>query len=286
MILGHKPFLLLADVLTRRGIAVLRCDDRGVGGSTGSFATATTKDFATDVHQMVRYLRSRSDIRHDRIGLIGHSEGGLIAPIVASESKDVAFLVLMAGPSLTGAEIIRMQDSLINAASGASPEQLRRAGELDRKLFEIIQANPDTAVERAQIRSVLLAELRSTNPAPDAEAAGMAGIRGAALTLTTPWMQYFLFYDPAPALRRVTCPVLAIDGSLDLQVPPDTNLHGIERALREGGNTNVRIRNFPGLNHLFQTAKTGLPGEYSSIEETIAPEVLTEIGDWVSARAK
>ena len=283
MILGHRPFLVLADALTRRGVAVLRCDDRGVAKSTGNFGTAISEDFASDVQAMVRYLKIRPDVRTDRIGLIGHSEGGLIAPMVASRSKDVAFIVLMAGPSLTGAEIILLQSALIASAAGASPDAVRRSEDLNRRSFEIVRTTPDTSLARAKVEQFLLAE--SAKDGTEDEASRTRA-HMAALQLTSPWMKYFLFYDPVPTLKKVTCPVLAIDGERDLQVPPDTNLQGIERALRSGGNADVTVRKLPGLNHLFQTAETGSPIEYGKIEETIAPAALQLIGDWVVAHAK
>ena len=287
-LMGHRPFLVLADHLTRRGIAVLRVDDRGVGESTGDFSTATSADFASDVLAGVAYLKSRDDVDPAAIGLIGHSEGGLIAPMVAAESDDVAWIVLMAGPGLPGDSILILQAGLIARASGASETAIQWNQEMQRTLFEILREEPSDSAARERVR-VALRELHEQTraalgqqPAQGAEAdAREAAIEQQVRQVVTPWFRYFIDYDPRPTLRRVKVPVLAINGSLDLQVPSQPNLAAIREALEQGGNRNVTIVEFPGLNHLFQTAKTGAPAEYAQIDETIAPVVLEKIADWV-----
>ena len=285
-ILGHKPFLVLADDLTRRGIAVLRVDDRGVGGSTGSIKSSTSEDFAGDALSGVAFLKGRKEIEPGKIGLIGHSEGGLIAPIAAARSKDVAFIVLMAGTGLPGAEILEAQGRLILKANGASETELKGNGELQKRLIDIIAREKDEKAARAKLAAALKDALAAM-PESEKKALGDAGgeLSEAALDqFNNAWFRYFLTYDPRPTLRAVRCPVLAIIGEKDLQVPSKENLAEIDKALKAGGNRDVRTMEFAGLNHLFQPCKTGSPSEYASIETTIAPEALRTIGDWIVER--
>ncbi len=210
---GHKPFFVLADYLTRRGIAVLRVDDRGTAKSTGNFAGATTRDFAGDVRAGIVYLKSRSDVNARKIGLIGHSEGGIIAPMVASESNDVAFIVLMAGPSLTGEEILYLQDSLISNAMGIPADEITKELRLNRKLYTLIRTEPDTVKLQQAIRSAVKESM-----AADSATLGKLNedaVNAAVRQLTSPWFRFFVTYDPIPALEKVKCPILALDGSKD-----------------------------------------------------------------------
>ena len=218
---GHKPFWVIADYLSRHGVAVLRVDDRGTGKSTGDFSASTTQDFADDVEGAVNYLKSRREA--GSIGLIGHSEGGVIAPMVANRSADVKFVVLMAGTAIPGDQVF--------AESTAGPGD------------QLAQAN-------------------------------------------TPWYSFFASYDPAPALRELKQPVLALNGSLDVQVFAAHNLPAIGQSLEEGDNNDYQIVKLAGLNHMFQTAKTGSPEEYATIEQTIAPEVLELIAGWIDRHSK
>ncbi|HEX7090561.1 MAG TPA: alpha/beta fold hydrolase [Longimicrobiales bacterium] len=287
-LMGHRPFLVLADHLTRRGIAVLRVDDRGVGESTGDFGSATSADFASDVLAGVAYLKSRDDVDTAAIGLIGHSEGGLIAPMVAAESDDVAWIVLMAGPGLPGDSILILQSALIARASGASEAAIAQNQEIQRTLFKVLREEPSDSAARRRVRDALREMHERTRaalgqqPAQGEEAeAREAAIEQQVRQVVTPWLRYFIDYDPRPTLRRVKVPVLAVNGSLDLQVPSQANLAAIREALEQGGNRQVTTVEFPGLNHLFQTAKTGAPSEYAQIEETMAPAVMERIADWV-----
>jgi len=269
-LMGHKPFLVLSDYLTRRGIAVLRVDDRGIGKSGGIFATATTADFATDTEAGVAYLRTRSEVDPHKIGLIGHSEGGVIGPMVAARNPDIAFIVMMAGSGVVGEDIIVAQTELIAEASGASQDAAAKNAAEERELLDIVRHEKDGAVIKKKLREKLAA-----SQVPESRMDSM--IR----QITSPWFRYFIAYDPAPALRRVKCPVLAMGGEKDLQVPPKQNLPAIRKALEEGGNTNIEVDELPGLNHLFQTAKTGAPSEYGDIEETISPVALDKISTWI-----
>jgi uncharacterized protein len=281
-ILGHKPFFVLADYLTRQGIAVLRVDDRGAGKSTGNFATATTEDFAADVEAGLEYLRTRKEIDPKQIGLIGHSEGGLIAPMVAAKDPAVAWIVLMAGPGIPGGRILVLQDSLISLKSGVPPEALRQNLDFQRKAVAIAATETDTSAGYQKLDRLYDEVLAGVSDADRAEALkNSASIRAQLRGLFSPWMRYFITLDPAVALRKVKCPLLALIGEKDLQVPAAENLAAIESALREGGNTASTVRMLPGLNHLFQTAATGLPQEYSTIEETLSPLFLKTVGEWI-----
>jgi uncharacterized protein len=224
-IFGHKPFLVLADYLTRRGIAVLRMDDRGVGGTTGNPALATTEDSAGDVLAAVAFLKSYSSTSRSRIGLIGHSEGGIIAPMVAVRSKDIAFEVLLAGSGVTGEQILYQQAALLAQAQGATAEQIAQRRALQERLYGVLKSETDVAVMRERIRAI------------NGDASAQA--------LTSPWFRFFVTYDPAPALRAVTIPTLALNGEKDVQVPFKQNLPAIEAALKAGGNTDGRSGHFP-----------------------------------------
>ena len=268
-LMGHKPFLVLSDYLTRHGIAVLRADDRGTGKSSGNFATATTADFATDAEAGVAYLKTRSEVDPHKIGLIGHSEGGVVAPMVAARNKDVSFIVLMAGTGVPGDQVLEAQGKAIDVASGKDANEAALNATKEKQMLQLVENEKDPAVLESKLKQ------RMSGAIPDAQI-GMAIEK-----ITSPWMRYFLTYDPATALRKVTCPVLAINGSLDKQVLPDQNLPAIRKALEQSGNKHIEIDELAGLNHLFQTAKTGAPSEYAEIEETIAPAALEKVSSWI-----
>lgn len=278
-VFGHKPFLVLADHLTRNGIAVLRVDDRGVGGSSGKTSDATSDDFAGDVLAGIDYLKTRKEIDPKRIGLVGHSEGGLIAPIAANRSSDVAFIVLMAGPGLPGDEILYLQGAAIAKAAGAPDAAIaaNRAGQ--ERIFTIVKEEKDPAIMTARLRQVA-DSIVAGMPAEQREGTRRL-IESQMAALATPWFHYFLSYDPRPALAKVKCPVLALNGERDLQVPYQPNLEAIAAALRAGRNSDATTMPLPGLNHLFQTAVTGSPAEYATIEETMAPAALDAITSWI-----
>ena len=278
-VFGHKPFLVLADHLTRNGIAVLRVDDRGVGGSSGKTNEGTSEDFAGDVRAGIDYLKTRKEIDPKRIGLVGHSEGGLIAPIVATRSSDVAFIVLMAGPGLPGDEILYLQAAAIAKAGGAVDAQVSANRALQEQVFRVVKEEQDPAAASARLRQ-LRDQILSGVPEPQ-KAAASRMLDSQMAAVSTPWFRYFLSYDPRPALSKVKCPVLAIIGERDLQVPYERNLEAIGAALKTGGNTSVTLVHLPGLNHLFQTATTGSPSEYTRIEETMSPVALDAITEWI-----
>ncbi|MBV8683004.1 MAG: alpha/beta fold hydrolase [Caulobacteraceae bacterium] len=271
-IFGHRPFRVLADHLTRRGLAVLRYDKRGVGASTGDYASATTADFADDANAAVRFLAARRDIDGRRIGLIGHSEGGLIAPMVADRDRKVAFVVLMAGPAVNGADLLEAQQKRINEVMGLGGDRLAEASAEEARMIDIVRksASPAQAAEALKAEADAVAD-RTGAPKELAEAR--------AAELESPWFRSFLAYDPAPALQRLRIPVLALIGSVDVQVPADQNIPALRAALAQ--DRRATVEELPGLNHLFQPATTGAPGEYVEIETTIAPAALDTITQWI-----
>jgi pimeloyl-ACP methyl ester carboxylesterase len=271
-IMGHKPFLVLADYLTRRGIAVLRADDRGIGKSGGDFAPATSVDFATDAQAGVAYLKTRKEIDPHKIGLVGHSEGGIIAPMVAARNRDVAFIVLLAGTGIPGDRIVVDQVRMMAAASGMTGDRLAELTARHREIVEIFKSEKNEAIFAQKVRDRMTGKLSEVE------------INTAIARAKGPWARYFIEYDPAPALRKVTCPVLALIGEKDTQVSATDNLPAIRAALQASGNKDFETVELPGLNHLFQLAKTGAPAEYGQIEETMSPKALEKIVSWIAAR--
>lgn len=284
-IAGHHPFLVLADHLTRNGIAVLRVDDRGVGGSDLGSKNATSENFMYDVLAGVEYLKSRKEIDPKKIGLIGHSEGGMIAPMAAAKSSDVAFIVMMAGPGQKGDDIIYTQTELIERVGGWDPELIKREIELLKIVNEIVKRETDKTAIEEQIRTAIDKYVGSMNEAQRKSFAPMeASVKRLMPMYSSAWYRYFIQFDPVPVLAKVKVPVLAINGERDLQVAPSKNLDGIAAGLKS--NKDVTIRSFPSLNHLFQSSMTGLPSEYGTIEETMSPEVLKTIGEWIVSHTK
>ncbi|MDX1642533.1 MAG: alpha/beta fold hydrolase, partial [Balneolaceae bacterium] len=277
-VFGHKPFLVLADYLTRQGIAVLRYDDRGTAESTGNHATATSQDFANDVLSAIEYLKNRGEIDNNQIGLIGHSEGGLIASIVANRSDDVAFMVLLAGTGVPGKEISRMQGRTLLDVEVSDTIAYNRF--ID-KTIDIASSNKPANVKKEELTQhyknsrEVLNELLPDGT--DFDAFVEQQVEGA----VRPWSQFFYNHDPADELRNITIPVLSLIGSMDVQVPPDMNHPPIRKALEEAGNEDFTIKELEGLNHMFQESETGSMLEYSEIEQTFSPSVLEEISKWI-----
>jgi len=268
-LMGHKPFLVLADYLTRKGIVVLRADKRGCGKSGGDYSQAVMEDFASDADAGVAYLKSRPEVDPKRIGLIGHSEGGLEAPMVAVKNPGVAFVVLMAGPGVKGSEILRAQQRLIEASIGKSSAEIEKDAVTQREIFAILGKDEDDSAREKELRAALAGTV------PDAQIGLQIKV------LNSPWFRDFVKYDPAPTLSKLACPVLAINGEKDLQVPPGQNLPAIRKALETAGNKHFEVTELPGLNHLFQDANTGAIGEYAEIEETMSPVALEKISSWI-----
>ncbi len=276
-LLGHKPFAVIADYLTRRGIAVLRVDDRGAGKSTGDFSKATSADFATDANAAFAFLRTRAEIRPAAIGFIGHSEGGMIGPIAMATNKQVAFLVMLAGPGTATQRLLLAQRRAIGVSIGQSEAQIARAEPVMASLFKALASGATYDEGLAAARALLTPDALAAIGAPPNTSPQVILAQ-----FGSPWFRYFFQYDPAPNLRAITVPVLAMNGSLDRQVLPAENLAGIKAALKD--DRDVAIVELPGLNHLFQTARTGAVGEYADIEETVAPVALERMADWINAR--
>ncbi|MBK9228629.1 MAG: alpha/beta fold hydrolase [Ignavibacteria bacterium] len=286
-LLGHKPFLVISDHLTKNGIGVLRFDDRGVGKSEGEFKTSTSADFATDVESAVAYLKTRKEIDKTKIGLMGHSEGGLIAPMVASQSEDVSFIVLLAGTGLRGDSIVLLQQALIAKADGASDSDIEETTDAFTKAVDIVMKSDDDQKLKTDLTN-FINKLIEDDPSAEIPS-GMTKeefVSAQVNEISSPWMKYFLKLDPAIALEKVKCPVLAINGEKDLQVPPKENLEAIRKALAKGGNEKVTTLELPNLNHLFQECETGSPKEYANIEQTFSPTALTLILDWIKTQTK
>ncbi len=274
----HRPFLVIADALTRKGIAVLRYDKRGIGASTGNADAATTMDLAADAQAALNYLKSRKEIDASRIGLIGHSEGAIIAPYLAAHSKDVAWLVLLAAPATSGEHTLLNQSELIGRAGGLNDDQLDASLGFDQAAYKLVREEKDpTALLQKLLALVKDSGLDAALP-PVALETQMR-------MLMSPWFRFFLEYDPLPNLKTVKCPVLALYGQKDLQVSAKVNLPLLQKALEDAGNTRVETKELPELNHLFQHAYTGAPAEYAAIEETFSPDALALLADWVVARA-
>jgi uncharacterized protein len=301
-ILDHKPFWVIADHLTRNGIAVLRFDDRGVGKSTGKFEKATTEDFAGDVTNAINYLKTAKSIDPKRIGLIGHSEGGLVSTLVAGKNDEVAWVILMASPGVNGEQILYSQGQLIIAAEGGSEDAMKRQRLLQERVFakaNSIETTNNIEPFVASIVDEIVAIAKESEPKSEADsdpektkAREEAGrkvltelVRANLKAMNDPWFRFFAKYEPAADLQKIKCPVLAINGEKDVQVDPKLNLPKIESAVQAGGNKNVTVMALPGLNHLFQTCKSGGISEYQSIEETIAPAALKVMTDWLKTNA-
>ncbi|BAO76561.1 alpha/beta hydrolase family protein [Winogradskyella sp. PG-2] len=278
----HKPFLVLADYLTKQGIAVLRYDDRGFGASTGNHSNATTYDFALDVIRAMDYLRTRDDVDANKIGLIGHSEGGIIAPLVANKSKDVAFIISLAGTGISGTELSVIQSKTMRPFPVPDEVVYEKA---IREAIEIAKQNKDVSEIKPELKAhynETIAPILKNLGVPDGKMNEI--ITSLVAMRTTKWVRYFYDYNPANEYEKVNCPVLSLNGSLDTQVEAKINQDGLREALIKGKNKDYQIIEIEGLNHLFQNAKTGKMDEYSDIEETFSPKVLNLISDWILKR--
>lgn len=289
-ILGFKLFKVIADNLTRNGIAVLRYDDRGVGGSTGkSNGESTTDDFSNDVIEAIKYLKSRDDINPDQIGLCGHSEGGTVAPLAASKYNGIAFLVLIAGTGVKGIDILKEQSALIMKADKSSDEEINGYLNMLDEFYKASTTNSGWKEFRAEIKQSM--EVNYDNMSADEKSKAKSkdeyvnSMTDAAMNqFKTPWMRYFISYDPAPVLSKVTCPVLMLFGEKDLQVPVKQNEKPMVDALKKGGNKDVTVKTMPRANHLFQSAITGNPSEYASLPKEFVPGFLDTITNWILQR--
>ena len=269
-LMNHRPFWVIADYLSRRGVAVLRYDDRGMGGSTGEVLNATSLDFSYDAEAAFDYLLNRKEINVSRVGILGHSEGGIINFMVAERRPEVAFLVSLAGPAVNGIEVLKEQQAAILRAQGMSEEMVQFSGNANAQMFDIIEASNDRVEADTLLRQLLKGW--GYNEELTEQTVGQ---------MASPWMYYFLKYDPTDAIVKTTCPALLLNGSKDLQVLASQNLPAYEKIIAKHGKTNLTLRELPDLNHLFQHCETGSPTEYVEIEETISPEVLEAIVEFV-----
>lgn len=281
---GHRPFFVLADHLTRSGIAVLRLDDRGVGESTGDKDQCTHDELLQDVHLALDFLAAHKGVDASRLGLIGHSEGALLAAAAATSYEQLALIVLMGCPALPGEQTIHEQAALISRQAGATEAQVAHERRMNEEVFAVLNSTIGQEPARERILSVLASHLKSwpDNSVDDAAVATHIGVM--ADTVMAPAFRSFLQCEPASYFRSVRCPVLALFGELDIQVPPAIHRQVLWEALSAAGNPDVTLEECRGLNHLFQTATTGSIAEYEVIEETMAPSVLKRISDWIGLR--
>lgn len=273
-LLNHRPFHVIADYLTRRGIAVLRYDERGVGESEGDFSSALTTDFAADAASAVRFLQSHPRINPKNIGVIGHSEGGIVAPLVAEEIKDLRLAVLLGGPAEPGKKILADQQYAISKKSGLSGESLEETKVFQQKIISIAVSDKP---EEERVKETVEA-LMSEQGMDEKTAKAQANVMNSA------WMTFFLKNDPAESLKRLKCPTLALYGGLDLQVLAETNAPKMKKYLEEAPVKDFEVRVIEDMNHLFQECKIGTPIEYRILEETFSPKVLEIMGDWIDKR--
>lgn len=281
-LLNHRPFLVLSDHLTKKGIAVLRLDDRGVGGSSRGTKNDTSKDFAGDIRAAVAHLAKDSRIDSKRIGLVGHSEGGMIAPMVAVDAPEaIAFIVLLAGPTIRGDELLQLQGAMILRANGASPADAAANSELQKRLFTILREEPDEKKAADRLEAEMKSSIKKLPGVLRTSFESESSRKMQIAILDNAWMRYFLAYDPMPTLKKVRCPVLAVWGEKDLQVPPVENVPALKKEIPDWADRKFTLHVFPSLNHLFQTCATGSPQEYQQLEETFSPLALDATSDWI-----
>jgi uncharacterized protein len=281
-ILGFKAFEIVADYFTRQGIAVLRYDDRGVGETKGgkSILECTSEDFAQDVAEAVKYLRTRPEIDTQQIGLYGHSEGGIIAPMLAARNKTIAFIILSAGTGVKGIDILNEQKKLILQANGATTETINHEMKINELVYKTVISNQGWDELKKQLREDFAKAFNLKDQA--LEQAVDAQINN----IKTPWWKYFMQYDPAPTLAQVKCPTLLLFGGLDLQVPPVQSEKVMLKALKKAKNRDYQSKTFAQANHLFQEAKTGSPSEYGILKKDFVDGYLAFISDWLLKRVK
>jgi uncharacterized protein len=288
---GHKPFAVIADHLTRNGFIVLRVDDRGMGKTTGDPRSSTSRDFADDAIVSVNYLKSRKEVNQKKIGLIGHSEGGMLAQMVAAERNDISFVVMLAAPGIAIKKLLYEQNEAILLKSGLPKEYVTAYLELYQSIIDTSMSSEDKT-RRADIERVVETWISRTPAHVVRATTGIADesskanfVNAFTGQLTSPWFRYFVTYDPGPNLKKLDASVLAINGSEDVQVPPDSNLSGIETALRAGKSKFI-VKKLPGLNHLFQECKTCTIAEYTKLDQTISPILLDTMSQWLTATLK
>ncbi len=280
---NHRPFLVWSDWLTRQGIAVLRYDDRGIGKSTGDFGTATSADFADDAEAAVNYIKSRQDLKNLSVGLIGHSEGGMIAPMVASRNKNVGFIVLLAGPGTPIKELMLQQTKDQARLAGSTPAEIKQASVINEQVYNVVNQHGElTSAQLKPILDTMLYQSLRKSSSASFSSKKIEDVVEQNNTVLTPWFRYFLAFDPADYISKIKCPVLALNGTLDMQVNSTANLAAIKTSLQKAGNKTFQVMALPGLNHLFQKATTGSVAEYAQSEETVNPVALQDVSGWIN----
>jgi len=279
----HRPFDVIADYLTRRGIAVLRADKRGVDESEGDWTKADVNVLADDVIAGLKYLTTLPEIDAKRMGVLGQSEGGEVGPAAAAMSSDVSFVVALAGGATNWLDLLVAQDGAIAAAAGASEKQAELIRNWSRRFYTVAVNTPDKAKART-----LLKDMKAKRTAEEREAYSFLP-RGGTLDVDTLLQDSVLGnfrLDAGKTLVKVKCPILMLFGEKDCQVPAQVNHKAAEDAFKASGNKNAKVVTLPGMNHCFQKCSTGAESEYSEIEETISPEALKLFGDWIEAHTK
>ena len=278
-LMGHKPFLVIADYLTRNGIAVLRFDDRGTARSEGDFQNSTGFDFAADAEAALKYLRTRKEINLKNIGLLGHSEGGVTAFAIAAKKKDIAFVVSLAGTGIKGDSLMLKQAEAVSKSQGMAEAKWEKEKPALRKMYALLAQDKNTF----EIETELREEVQKAVPAAMLNnVETQKQIENQIKTMTSPWYLYFMRHDPATDLKRIKCPVLALNGDKDIQVDAAINLRAIKENIESNGNQQVTTKVYAGLNHLFQHCRACTLNEYGQLEETISPEVLNDIAEWIA----
>lgn len=279
---NHKPFAVLADYLAKKGIGSLRMDDRGIGKSEVGKPNPTTADFSTDIASAITFLTEKG---YKNIGLLGHSEGGIIAPMVASKDKRVRFLILLAAPGIPISELMMLQNYALGKAYGLPKSILEQNVSLNLAMYNFIQNYDDGNFEHdlKQFMTALFGRMYANKLAKEKIESLVIKQQK---VIGSAWFRYFIKLDSQEYLKQIKVPILALNGSLDLQVTPKENLQGIRKALKKGANQLSTVKEYNGLNHLFQHAKTGLPLEYGQLTETISSEVLEDITIWIQKNAK
>jgi uncharacterized protein len=286
-ILDHQSFWVIADYLTRNGIAVLRFDERGIGKSEGNFANATSYDFATDVEAAIAYLKTKKGVDNKKIGLIGHSEGGMIAPIVASKDKSISFIVLLAGPGIPCSELLVEQNYLVGKTNGMTEKQLVEAQKVNQSLYAILKTTKSNEEIKPKLKTILEQSLSTDTEFQKLnEEQKNQFIKPQLDQMVSPWFRTFIQYEPSVYLEKVKCPMLVLNGDKDIQVAAQSNTDAIKRATTKGKNKKVEIKIYPQLNHLFQTCTACTIDEYGSLEETFSPLVMTDMKNWILQNAK
>lgn len=281
-IFGHKPFLVIADYLTRNGIGVLRLDDRGVGKSGGDPSTSTSLNFASDTEAAFQFLKKNPLVNAKKIGLIGHSEGGMIAPIVAAKNPSFQFIVLLAAPGIPCDELLLEQSYLIGKSSGMNETELLETKKINQQIYTAVKSEKSNEAVLAELESIFFEMYKNDTAFNTLEEKDKKTVVQQQISpLLTPWYRYFIRYRPEVNLEKITCPVLVLNGEKDLQVPPQANVEGIKNSLIKARNKSVTTKIYPNLNHLFQECKTGSVEEYGTIEQTFSPQVLQDVKDWI-----